>query len=99
MKNVELSPPAGHTPIYGRFDISENGTVAHFEFSPWNFTEGELRVRISAFDALPGQPARELIAMSERRWKIVHRNCKFTTNEELERELSVPLPPSMPIQN
>jgi hypothetical protein len=101
MKNVELLPVSGYAPLYGRFDIRENGTTALFELDPQAFTPGDLHARISVFDAPPGQPAKELIVLSERKWRITHLSCKFgqLTEENLRREVPDPSVLSMPIQN
>lgn len=101
MKNVELLPISDYAPLYGRFNITENRTKAFLELSPLQFTAGNLRVRISVFDTPPGQPAKELIVLSERRWRITHLSCKFgqITKEHLRREVPDPSVLSVSIQN
>ncbi|WP_192805229.1 hypothetical protein [Noviherbaspirillum aerium] len=72
IKNVELLPPAGYTPIYGSFTVSDDGRVARLQFDPRKFPNGDLKVRISVFDAPAGQPANEIIVMPERTWRIAN---------------------------
>jgi hypothetical protein len=101
MKNVELLPVSGYAPLYGRFDIREDGITASFELDPQKFTPGDLHARISVFDAPPGQPAKELVVMQEGKWRITHLSCKFgqLTEENLRREVPDPSVLSMPIQD
>lgn len=72
IRNVELLPPDGYTPKYGSFSVSGDGHIARLEFDPRKFPNGDLRVRISVFDAAAGQPANEIIVMPERTWRIAN---------------------------
>lgn len=73
MKNVELLPATGYTPVRGVFDVSLNGTFASLEFDTTSLPNGILDVRISAFDVPAGQVnAREIIAMPARQWDLRH---------------------------
>jgi hypothetical protein len=69
MKNVELVPEAALSPVIARFTVSADGTLATLPFDalPKNTT---LRVRIVAYDSLPGQPGRMVVAMEARTWNI-----------------------------
>lgn len=71
MVNVELLPANGYTPIYGRFVVSPDGTLARLSFNSAALPNGLNNVRISAFNRLPGAvDASEIVAMPARRWII-----------------------------
>lgn len=72
IRNVELLPPGSYTPKHATFTVSEDGTSAHVVFDPRNFPNGDLQVRISAFNAAAGQPAEEIVVMPARTWKIAN---------------------------
>lgn len=69
MKNVELVPEAALSPVIARFTVSADGTLATLPFDalPKSTT---LRVRIVAYDSLPGQPGQMVVAMEARTWNI-----------------------------
>jgi len=72
IKNVELLPPNGFTPKYGVFTISSDGTQGQMTLDPRAFPNGELQVRISAYDVFGGQIGQEIVVMSARRWLIAN---------------------------
>jgi hypothetical protein len=74
IRNVELLPPEGYTytPKYGTFTVAQDGRMARMEFDPKKFPNGDLRIRISAFDAPAGQPANEIVVTRDRTWKIAN---------------------------
>jgi hypothetical protein len=67
LKNVELLPSTGNDPKYGTFAISESGTVAKLEFDSAGRPQGDIMVRISAFDSPAGQAGNESIVMPARK--------------------------------
>jgi proprotein convertase subtilisin/kexin type 2 len=71
--NVELLPASGYTPLYVRFNISADGTQAWADFDTRALANGQLSLRISAFDGPPGTPGtREIVAMTPRAWNIAN---------------------------
>lgn len=69
LRNVELVPEGSVFPKFGTFNVSADGTVATFTFSPLNhLMDQQLRVRIVAWDAPAGEPARTIVAMEARTW-------------------------------
>lgn len=82
MVNVELLPAEGYEPVYGEFTVSADGTRATFQLDTINqFTPGVLPVRISAFDAPKGVPAREVHAMTPRSWRLME-NCRYASESD-----------------
>lgn len=72
LRNVELLPPTGYSPKLGTFTVSADGKIARMQFDPGRFPNGEIRARISAFNAPAGQPAQEIVVMPERTWRIAN---------------------------
>src|SRR5690606_24216820 len=71
MENVELLPASGYLPRHGVFKVSEDGSLAWLDLDTTRLPDGEVNVRISAFDVAAGQAgAREIIAMPARTWTI-----------------------------
>lgn len=71
MANVELLPPNSYTPRLGVFTLSDNGTVARFNFDTRFLPNGPIQLRISAFDKPAGDPSSgEVVAMPPRTWIV-----------------------------
>jgi hypothetical protein len=70
MANVELLPSGSYTPIYGKFNVTGDKTLAWLDLDTRKLPNGPLPVRVSAFDVPAGQPGREIIAMQARTWTI-----------------------------
>jgi hypothetical protein len=69
IENVELLPPEGYSPVYGRFSISADKTFAWLDWDTTMQANGALRVRLSAFNTPAGSlDAREIISMPVREW-------------------------------
>ncbi len=73
LANVELLPATGYTPRVGVFSIFSDGTIAQFDFNTLALPSGLTQLRVSAFNAPPGDPsAREIVAMPARTWVIIN---------------------------
>lgn len=73
LMNVELLPAAGYLPRLGVFNISADRSFAWLDFDTSALPNGLLEARISAFNALAGQPdAQEIVAMPPRQWDLRH---------------------------
>ncbi|WP_151637720.1 hypothetical protein [Noviherbaspirillum aerium] len=72
LRNIELLPAQGYTPILGTFSVwSPQYAIGYYNFDTRNLPNGPIDLRISAFSVAPGQPgAREIIAMPTRQWII-----------------------------
>jgi hypothetical protein len=71
LRNIELLPPAGYTPIHGRFIADVPYSFGYLEFDTRTLPNGPVDVRISAFNTPAGQPgAQELIVMPPRQWIV-----------------------------
>jgi hypothetical protein len=69
MRNVELLPAGGYTPIYAVFS-GDNG-FKYLAFDTRSLPNGAFSPRIVAFDVAAGQPnARQIVAMPRRDWVI-----------------------------
>lgn len=73
IKNVELLPAGGYTPIIANFVESFDGTFAFLDVDTSTLPAGPMDVRVSAFDTPPGQSgAREIVVMHARQWIVRH---------------------------
>lgn len=72
LRNIELLPAQGYTPIRGTFSVwSPQYAIGYYNFDTRTLPNGPIDLRISAFSVAPGQPgAREIIAMPPRQWII-----------------------------
>lgn len=72
LKNVELLPATGYTPVLGQFKMSYDGSMGFLDLDTAALPPGPMDVRVSAFNVTAGQPgAREIIVMPTRRWNLV----------------------------
>lgn len=72
LKNVELLPATGYTPILGRFTMAPDGSSGFLDLDTASLPSGPIDVRVSAFNVAPGQAgAREMVVMPVRRWNLV----------------------------
>lgn len=72
LKNVELLPATGYTPVLGHFKMSYDGSFGFLDLDTAFLPPGPIDVRVSAFDAASGQPgAKEIVVMPTRRWNLV----------------------------
>ncbi|WP_292931518.1 hypothetical protein [Noviherbaspirillum sp.] len=73
IRNVELLPATGYTPLLGTFNVSFDQTFAWLDLDTTTLPNGILEARISAFNVPAGQPgAVEIIAMPTRQWDLRH---------------------------
>jgi hypothetical protein len=71
LKNIELLPANGYTPIHGRFASDPPYTIGYLEFDTRGLPNGPVDVRISAFSTLPGEAgAQEIVVMPARQWLV-----------------------------
>lgn len=71
LRNIELLPASGYTPIHGRFTSDLPNTFGHLEFDTRGLPNGPVDVRISAFSTPPGQAgAQEIVVMPPRQWIV-----------------------------
>jgi hypothetical protein len=78
--NAELLPASGYAPRHGQFNVSADKTYAWLDFDTRVLADGPSDLRISVFDATPGQAnAHEIVAMPARRLNISNgSNGSFT---------------------
>jgi hypothetical protein len=71
IRNAELLPGSGYSPVYGNFTTFNNDQDANFSWNTTQVANGPITVRISAFDQPSGvTPANEIIAMAARNYII-----------------------------
>lgn len=70
IRNCELLPATGYTPNYGTFSLSSSNTVAKLNWSSTAVANGNIQLRISAFDQPAGSPANEIVAMQPRTYHL-----------------------------
>lgn len=71
MRNVELLAETGYVPRLGSFNVSADGTSAHFDLNTRLIPNGGIKLRISAFDKPAGTSGtREVVAMPARTWIV-----------------------------
>ncbi|KIF79787.1 hypothetical protein [Noviherbaspirillum autotrophicum] len=79
--NAELLPASGYAPRLGVFNVSADKTLAWLDFDTRSLPDGVRDVRVSAFNVTDGQPnAREIVAMSARRWDFRNGSASFTAS-------------------
>jgi hypothetical protein len=70
IRNAELLPSAGATPIYGTFTINSAMTVANLSWDTTALTSGPIDVRIVAYAVPPGSSGSSTTVMAPRRYYI-----------------------------
>ncbi len=72
LRNVELLPATGYTPVLGSFKMSYDGSFGFLDLDTVSLQPGPIDVRVSAFNVAPGQPGvKEIVVMPTRRWNLV----------------------------
>lgn len=80
IKNAELLPATGYTPIYGTFSVAPDGRSATLTINTATLANGTRGFRISAYDQPPGTPgAVEDVAMAARTWTISNSSGSGST--------------------
>jgi hypothetical protein len=73
MRNVQLLPPTGYSPVYANFIVSEDGRAALVDFDTRTVPNGALDVRISAFNRFISDPnGREFVALRPHTWYVLN---------------------------
>lgn len=71
MKNIELLPANGYTPIIANFVEAYDGTFAYLDLDTRTLPNGPIQVRVSAFNVPPGQSgAKEIVTLPAREWVV-----------------------------
>lgn len=70
IENVELLPATGYAPLYVRGLVNGDGQGAYIDLDTTVLEDGEVTMRVAAFNAPPGQDGSEITAMAARTWTI-----------------------------
>src|SRR5690606_29375329 len=70
IRNVELLPAEGYAPLIARGVVTGDGIGAYIDRDSTVLEDGELTVRIAAFNARPGEGGSEITAMPPRTWIV-----------------------------
>lgn len=73
IRNAELLPGSGNTPLYGTFNVFNNDQDATFNWNTSTISNGAVTVRIVAYDQPQGvTTANEILAMPARTYTIAN---------------------------
>lgn len=70
IRNVELLPATGYTPLAARGTVTGDNVGAYIDFDTTVLSDGPITLRVAAFNAPPGEGGSEITAMPARTWTI-----------------------------
>jgi hypothetical protein len=77
IRNVELVSARDPSVVYGRFNVSNDGTSAVLDWHFYDYNYGSYLLRVVAWDVLPGGVGREIEVMAPRSYTVhLPRACQ-----------------------
>lgn len=70
IQNVELLPATGYAPLIARGTVTGDRTGAYIDFDTTLIPDGQVTLRVAAFNTPPGQGGSEITAMPVRTWSL-----------------------------
>jgi hypothetical protein len=77
IRNVELVSARDPSVVYGRFNVSSDGSSAVLDWHFYDYNYGSYLLRVVAWDVLPGGVGREIEVMAPRSYTVhLPRACQ-----------------------